>query len=894
MKNQASGYGGALRAVLMLSAGALAAALPAAAFAQEESSGSEASSGDEAAVGNEILVTATKREQTLQQTPVAVSVATGEAIQRAEIRDLKDLQTIVPSLRVSQLQSSANTNFIIRGFGNGANNAGIEPSVGVFVDGVYRSRTASQVNDLPNVSRIEVLRGPQSTLFGKNASAGVISIITEEPQFDLGGSVEASYGNYNAVVLKGYVTGPVSDAVAVSMAGGYSSRDGYNRDLATGDRTNERNRYFLRGQLLFEPSSDFKARIIADYDRLDENCCGAINLQSSGATAVIGLLGGQVTDPNNRYAGVVYNNFNSTNDIRNWGVSGQLDWNLGTVQLTSITAYRNNSARTAQDADFSSADLIHPIGADVNLDTFTQEFRLTTDIADVAHILLGGFFIHEKVAQTGELKWGSDARNYASTLVQSLSGGALSLPLLEGAFGTYEGNPAKYAGKFFQAGTGNDETFGLKSQAISIFGQADFDVTDRLTLTMGGNYTSDTKDYSASIVGSDVFSQIDFNNPAYAGFRNTLLYQGGLAAQVGNALMLGRPATAQEIGQFAANDFATYSYISGLVQGYANANQNNPAANPLNPLKALQYLPQFVAVPNAVEDGHIHDGNFSYTIRLAYDVSDDVNVYASYGTGFKAASVNLSRDSRPLLADMAALASAGLLKVNQSFGTRYADPEISKVYELGLKANVGKASANIAIFKQEIAGFQSNTFTGSGFSLSNAGKQSTFGVEFEGQAELVPEFTVNLGVTYLDPKYDDFVYSAVGDLSGTKPAGIPEWTAIIGGQYNHRLGNGDRLILASSFHYESEVQIADGLPGFLDLGAAAAVAAAAPFRREVKDLTSSITYAFDSGLELSIWGRNLLDDRYIIQIFDSVAQPHAISGYANQPRTFGATARFKW
>ncbi|WP_339561110.1 TonB-dependent receptor plug domain-containing protein, partial [Pseudomonas sp. EA_65y_Pfl1_P113] len=145
--------------------------------------------------GDDIVVTATKREQTLLDTPVAVSVTSGATIEQAQIRDLKDLQSVVPSLRVNQLQSSANTNFIIRGFGNGANNAGIEPSVGVFIDGVYRSRSAAQISDLPNLKRIEVLRGPQSTLFGKNATSGVISVTTVKPvlgQFSAKGS--ASYG----------------------------------------------------------------------------------------------------------------------------------------------------------------------------------------------------------------------------------------------------------------------------------------------------------------------------------------------------------------------------------------------------------------------------------------------------------------------------------------------------------------------------------------------------------------------------------------------------------------------------------------------------------------------------------------------------------------------------
>ena len=174
---------------------------------------------------NVIIVTATKREQTLEEVPVAVSVTSAAAIERAQVRDLKDLQTLVPSLRVSQLQSSANTNFIIRGFGNGANNPGIEGSVGVFIDGVYRSRSASAISDLPNLQRVEVLRGPQSTLFGKNASAGVISIVTAAPSYEFGGSAEISYGNRNAIVAKADITGPISDNIAFSLAGGIKTFD---------------------------------------------------------------------------------------------------------------------------------------------------------------------------------------------------------------------------------------------------------------------------------------------------------------------------------------------------------------------------------------------------------------------------------------------------------------------------------------------------------------------------------------------------------------------------------------------------------------------------------------------------------------------------------------------
>src|SRR5690606_8933614 len=254
MLKVAAGKAGIVRGLLLAGSALTVFCVPGAALAQDEPLDEAAAAAEEeAGTGNMILVTATKRETTLQETPVAVSVADAETIERAQIRDLRDLQTVVPSLSVGQRQSVGSTNFFIRGFGNGANNAGIEPSVGVFVDNVYRSRTVSQITDLPDVQRIEVLRGPQSTLFGKNASAGVISITTNEPQFTFGGSAELTYGSFDQMIARGHVTGPLADEAAFSLVAGVNRRDGFFRDLGTGDRSNERDRWFVRGQLLYDP-----------------------------------------------------------------------------------------------------------------------------------------------------------------------------------------------------------------------------------------------------------------------------------------------------------------------------------------------------------------------------------------------------------------------------------------------------------------------------------------------------------------------------------------------------------------------------------------------------------------------------------------------------------------
>ncbi|MBO0749971.1 MAG: TonB-dependent receptor, partial [Porphyrobacter sp.] len=711
---------------------------------------------------------------------------------------------------------------------------------------------------------------------------------------------ELSYGNYNALVGKAYITGPISKDTAASLAGGFNTRDGFFKDANTGHRTNNRNRWFLRGQLYYDPGTDVTVRLIGDYSHVDERCCAVVNLQSSAATAALEAIGGKVNDPADRFADVVYNNYDSTNKIKDYGGSAQVDWNLGGAKLTSITAYRGTRSITNQDPDFTSADLVYPFYQNTNIGTFTQELRLTTTIADRVHALLGAFYIDEDIHQRGLLTYGTQFRPYANLLIEGASGGALNVTTLETTFGALEGNPTKYLGQFFATGQGFHENYRLKSDATSLFGQFDIDVAKGLTLTLGGNWTDDHKRFRTNVVSNDVFSNINFDAPQYAPFRQALLYQGALAQTVGTALGLGRPATAAEIGAFAGANPAGFGAISAGATAYANANANNPVANPLNPLRALQFLPPFQNVPNAVEPGRTHDSKFTYTIRLAYDVNERVNVYASYATGFKASSINLSRDSRPTFADWQALEAQGLAVNNLSYGSRFAGPENARVIEGGLKANLGWLSANVAIFDEQIKGFQSNIFNGVGFALLNAGKESTRGVEFESTIKPVPDLILNAGVTYLDPKYDSFEASAVGNLTGMRPAGIPRWTVLLGAEYHYTVGNG-AIVPRVSYLSQSDTQLVEGLSAFLVhnpdgsiADASAALAAAKPFRSETDELTASLGWEMDNGLSLEVWGRNLLDHRNIGTIFDSVAQPQAISGYPNDPRTYGVTARFKW
>jgi outer membrane receptor protein involved in Fe transport len=816
---------------------------------------------EEEAVGEDvIIVTATKREQTLQDVPVAVSVTSAEAIERAQVRDLKDLQTLVPSLRVSQLQSSASTDFIIRGFGNGSNNVGIEGSVGVFIDGVYRSRSAAAISDLPNLQRVEVLRGPQSTLFGKNASAGVISIVTAAPRYEFGGSVEASYGNFDAIVLKGDVTGPiVADKIAFSLAGGINKRDGYGTNLTDGSKTSERDRWYARAQLLIEPSDAISFRIIGDYDKIDENCCFVGNVLAGPTAAAIEAVGGRI-NRNGIFSYSEYQNFASQNDITNKGVSVQGDFELGSLKLTSISAYRESRAITNADSDFTSADIIGINAGDVDIETKTQELRLTSDFDGPFNFLLGGYYFDENIRNRQELRTGRDFRNY----VNALTGGAFiaNEPLIRLLSGTPATAPA-----FGGAGQGRVENWRYKNKAYSIFGTVDFEITDGVTLTGGFNYTKDKKDVASNTVVDDVFSNIDLIAVGAAA---------GLPAVV--------PAGA------AGNSTILYPRITACP----NTNGLATLCNPFLGFSALQFQPQFLNFPNAVEDGKTRDGKWTYSARIAWEATDNLNFYASYGTGFKATSWNISFDSRPFAADFIAgspaqgaplpaspIRTAGLALNNLTSGTRFALPEEATVIEAGLKARWEQVAFNLTVFKQSIKNFQGNSFIGTGFVLTNAGKQSTFGVEFDGSVTPVEGLRLTAGFTYLDPIYDSYPGSPDGDLTGQQPAGISELSATLGATYTHEFGDDNAVILSTDYYHQAQVAINNN-PAFR------------LYQREVNDLNASATLRLGNGLQFTVWGRNLTGAKYLQTIFPSVVQSGSISGYPSQPRTYGIAAKFKF
>lgn len=786
----------------------------------------------------EIVVTASKRSTTLQDIPIAVSVTTADTIEKAQILDLKDLQSVVPSLKINQLQNSTNTNFIIRGFGNGANNPGIEPSVGVFIDGVYRSRSASSISDLPSLERVEVLRGPQSTLFGKNASAGVISVVTRKPTGESAGRVSATIGDQGYLVLKGEKEGALSENVAYQVYASANTRDGYIKNAVTGTELNDRDRQAVRGQLVITPSDVTEIRIIADYDQIDEVCCAVSNFFQSPTEVFVNQFTGARVVPNDPFSDTVLYDTDPRNEIENAGISMQIDRSYDTFDLTSITSFRTTDSFSIIDADFTSANYItNPITTEI--DTFTQEIRLTSTQGEAVDWMIGGYYFDEEIFYENDLPYGPDFRPFVDGLVTGLTGQPNLLAGLEQSFGLPFGS-------FYPANGAVTEEATLDNQAASLFGTVDWHLSDRMTATIGLNYTKDEKEATLEQVNQDFFASLDF-----VAIGGGLITQGLIAAGVPPAI--------------------------AVAQGSALA--TNPQFNPLLGFQAVQFLPNTQPYPNPVEDGKTDDDELTYSLRLAFDINDDLSIYGGISTGFKASSWNLSRDAKPVASDITRLRALGIANANLLPGTRFASPEEATSIEFGIKAKFDRGSLNVAIFEQEIEGFQSNIFGGTGFNLANAEKQSTKGVEFDLLYYPTDALKLSLAGTFLDPVYDSFT-GAQGpngpvDLSGATPSGIHETSISVGATYSFTMGNNEAYI-SGDYQYDDEVPTNDNIPASVS-------------SEEFKNLNISAGLTTPNGLGFALWGRNITDHETVTTAFPTVGGTGGIFGYRNAPRTYGVT-----
>ena len=465
-----------LRTATALPLVALALSLMASpAMAQDASD--EATAADDAAPGD-IVVTAQKRKESLQSVPLAVSVLSGERLADASRPSIETAAQMVPSLNFLKSGTTLNQTIFLRGVGTATFSIAGEPSVSTVVDGVVYSRSGEAFSDMVDVAQIEVLRGPQGTLFGKNASAGVVNITTQMPRQELGGSVEASYFEGNEVRVKGSVNAPVGTNSAVRLTGFYGEYDGNIQNTFTGNKVNGYKHYGVRGQFLYEPSNDLRVYLAADYYKNDDDCCADIiatgPLTGAGVPST-SLAFGVLPTPLGAKTRAVNQNLVTATKEEGWGVSGQVDFSLGSHTLTSITAYRGWDNTEIRDGDwlpmaYVGFNQLHDNGPQTST-TFSQELRLTSPADQTVSYVLGAYYSRAESERTF-------TRVVTSCTAAVGAPSGVLIPC-----GSVNANPS-----VIRTGTA---TFGSVFNNFAAFGQVTVKFGERGRLVGGLRYTND-------------------------------------------------------------------------------------------------------------------------------------------------------------------------------------------------------------------------------------------------------------------------------------------------------------------------------------------------------------------------------------------------------------------
>lgn len=450
---------------ILLGTAAFAVAIPGVAMAQD------APAEDDTA--GEIIVTAQKRSERLQDVPVAVSVVSGAALENQGGVNIENAQYLVPSLTFRKGAVAINQSLFLRGVGTSTFSLAGEPSVSAVVDGVVYSRAGEAFSDLVDIERIEVLRGPQGTLFGKNASAGVVNIVTKQPTQDFEGSVEAAYFDRQEYRGRGIVNVPLGDTAAFRMTGFYSYYDGNIRNIGTvsDDYVNGYKRYGVRGALALDFSPDVKLTIIADYRKAKDDCCTEVAATTpTNPLAVQALSGVTFAGDETRR---IKTNLIARAIQESYGVSAQLDATLGTQTVTSITAYRRYDENEIREGDLLDQAYVglpqtHDIGPQTGK-TFSQELRLTSPGNEFIDYVVGAYY-----------SWADTKRTFTRNVTQCTA--------IVGATGLIPCGSANANPSTFQTGTGR---FGSVFKNLAFFGQATLNISDSFRVIGGLRYTID-------------------------------------------------------------------------------------------------------------------------------------------------------------------------------------------------------------------------------------------------------------------------------------------------------------------------------------------------------------------------------------------------------------------
>lgn len=730
-------------------------ALTTPAFAQDEEAEPQATRNTD----NVIIVTATRRAQDVQEIPLAVTAISPQQLEAQRVINIQQISALAPSFTASQAQlASGSVVLRVRGIGTTSNNIGFESAVGIFIDGAYQSRPGVALSEFVDLERVEVLRGPQGTLFGRNTSAGALNITTARPDVsEFGGFVNAELANFNERSLQGAINLPIiKDNLALRLTGAFRQRDGFlsvvDRNGAVLGDTNDLDQWLVRGQIGWDTDSGLRGRIIADYSRSTASCCGAVELFQSplvtgGAYAAVGLgrNGGNgqpfvATTPFDQagFERVMQNRVVSANsvpeaDIDNYGVTGEIEFPVSdSADLIFIGSWRKYESLERYDTDFTGLDIFNVDRLNLDLETWTAELRLQGEAwGGRLNYMIGGFFSDEDIDQSVGFSLGQDFGENVGALLFVPTGGALGP------------NPLTRFTGVDPAGTSNTNRFQQDAQSYALFTHNTLEVLDGLDLTLGARYSWERK--------TGGFSQTALNNQICPGVLQALP---GIPA----------PLAPTFIG------LGCFGFTAPVD------------------------LPQAAVLPlPRTFQTEFDDEELIYTINLGYRVAEGVNVYGSFMHGYKAGGINLDTTAAVGGAD-----------------PRFRSEEVD-AWEIGLKSRFldDAVTLNLAGFYMEFTDFQVLEFTGTAFQTFNVPRAISRGIEIESLVRPNDELTFNIGATVLEASYPEDcagneTAAQVVSLCGFDLTNAPQIIALFGGNWEKPITDRVSFFLNGQVRVESD------------------------------------------------------------------------------------------
>jgi outer membrane receptor protein involved in Fe transport len=823
---------------------------------------------------NEILISATRRAATtVQDVPLAVTAYGGDTLQNAGTNDVRDLVALAPSFQfLSGQSSSMGTTAYLRGVGTGGDNPGFESAVGFFVDGIYRNRSGVALTDLPKVDRVEVLRGPQGTLFGKNTTAGAISVITTPPSYEGAVYGSATLGNLGIREFDAGFTAPLADNVAIRIDGNSRKRDGYINDVTGGKEINDRDRWMVRGQALLDFNDTSSMRLIFDVAQTNEHCCGAVTVaRDVGGPSTATFIELFIAPFSPGLEGVLDAPLNpkdrnmSVSPLRDygegvdeWGVSGEYNAKLGNINFTSITSYRDWSAVHNMDVDFSDLDRAFRQGQGSGFKTFTQELRFQGN-SGALDWLVGGYYARESLAYRDAIRIGTQGANYvdaiASAIGISLGGAPLAYTvydslvpttgtsifanptvnvLIPGAAalaGLTAFDPAPNSGQSDASGHHSD-TWKQTTSSWALFTHDQIALGPSWMWTFGLRYNNEHKDMKADL---------------FADFPGCGFIQGA-----------GLPG-AGAIFAFVPATVAQGALKSGLLG-----------------LLTMACSPYVNTINNGLRADSVDESEFSGTTSLSWKWSDDLMFYGSYSRGYKAGGFNLDR-SGFAVAPFSTTASP-------TSGLKFT-PELVNAYEAGWKWQDvgGNLIINGALFLEKIKDYQLNAFSGFSFITRNVAKSISRGVEIDFYAEPHKGFTWQGGVTFLEAFFDVPVV-IVGETlpKGTPFAFSPKWAATSAVTWTMPTGPHTNFVASVDARWNSSYRVQTFTRN------------RATDNTEYAVVNGRLGFAgTNGGWAIEAWSKNIFDEFYHLGGFAVPEQTGTFDVYPSLGRTYGGTFRIR-